>query len=343
MRTQNEGTGKSSWWVINPDAKPGKSPRRRAQSMDTKSYEKKRRTAKIKADKYRALGMENMSTPEDLDLQSSPQDQFRHRTSSNASSVGRLSPIPSLREAELTPDHMISPHPWSATMMDHPPFHKEPYPDSSLAENFADMIVSTDSTGLQSYQQIHTPSPLQQLSPASVSSNGFQDTLQHSPQLNVTSQPPNNLRMPTNMGNIHMQSQGSHPAFIQLTDMATQYNQIRSNNPDPMMNPRVVPCMLPDMNQSSRAFPEDSTSLLMRQLVSPKPLTSGNLQTDMLLQASADVKPTASVTDLDMIAAACTPESFLSCDIEQVLNHEMTFDDSSFDFAFEPQGVPQRT
>ena len=23
MRIQNEGTGKSSWWVINPDAKPG--------------------------------------------------------------------------------------------------------------------------------------------------------------------------------------------------------------------------------------------------------------------------------------------------------------------------------
>ncbi|VDN52817.1 unnamed protein product [Dracunculus medinensis] len=27
-RLQNEGAGKSSWWVINPDAKPGRSPRR---------------------------------------------------------------------------------------------------------------------------------------------------------------------------------------------------------------------------------------------------------------------------------------------------------------------------
>ncbi|CAD6184156.1 unnamed protein product [Caenorhabditis auriculariae] len=29
MRIQNEGAGKSSWWVINPDAKPGRNPRRR--------------------------------------------------------------------------------------------------------------------------------------------------------------------------------------------------------------------------------------------------------------------------------------------------------------------------
>nr|2MBF_A Chain A, Fork head domain containing protein [Brugia malayi] len=28
MRIQNEGAGKSSWWVINPDAKPGRNPRR---------------------------------------------------------------------------------------------------------------------------------------------------------------------------------------------------------------------------------------------------------------------------------------------------------------------------
>lgn len=38
MRMQNEGAGKSSWWVINPDAKPGKAPRRpRGGSMDSKN------------------------------------------------------------------------------------------------------------------------------------------------------------------------------------------------------------------------------------------------------------------------------------------------------------------
>ncbi|CAI4228171.1 unnamed protein product [Auanema sp. JU1783] len=36
MRIQNEGAGKSSWWVINPDAKPGRNPRRqRASTIDS--------------------------------------------------------------------------------------------------------------------------------------------------------------------------------------------------------------------------------------------------------------------------------------------------------------------
>ena len=35
IRVQNEGTGKSSWWMVNPDAtKTGKSSRRRASNPD---------------------------------------------------------------------------------------------------------------------------------------------------------------------------------------------------------------------------------------------------------------------------------------------------------------------
>nr|AGA16632.1 forkhead transcription factor DAF-16 [Pristionchus pacificus] len=52
MRIQNEGAGKSSWWVINPDAKPGRNPRRtRATTMDTATkavMDKKRRGARKK-------------------------------------------------------------------------------------------------------------------------------------------------------------------------------------------------------------------------------------------------------------------------------------------------------
>uniref|UniRef100_A0A915DW52 Forkhead box protein O n=1 Tax=Ditylenchus dipsaci TaxID=166011 RepID=A0A915DW52_9BILA len=49
MRIQNEGAGKSSWWVINPDAKPGRNPRRRAATMETATkgiIDKKRRGAR---------------------------------------------------------------------------------------------------------------------------------------------------------------------------------------------------------------------------------------------------------------------------------------------------------
>ncbi|CCD71857.1 Forkhead box protein O [Caenorhabditis elegans] len=60
MRIQNEGAGKSSWWVINPDAKPGRNPRRtreRSNTIETTTkaqLEKSRRGAK-KRIKERAL------------------------------------------------------------------------------------------------------------------------------------------------------------------------------------------------------------------------------------------------------------------------------------------------
>jgi len=108
MRVQNEGTGKSSWWMINPDAKPGKSARRRAASMETSKFEKRRGRAKKKVEALRngldATPSPSSSVSEGLDLfpdspihpgfQLSP--EFRPRASSNASSCGRLSPIPAV-------------------------------------------------------------------------------------------------------------------------------------------------------------------------------------------------------------------------------------------------------
>jgi forkhead box protein O3 len=45
IRVPNEGA-KSSWWMINPNAKSGKSTRRRAASMETGKYERKRARAR---------------------------------------------------------------------------------------------------------------------------------------------------------------------------------------------------------------------------------------------------------------------------------------------------------
>nr|XP_022912432.1 forkhead box protein O-like [Onthophagus taurus] len=64
MRVQNEGTGKSSWWMINPDAKPGKSVRRRAASMETSKFEKRRGRVKKKVDAMRnGLPLDPTSSP----------------------------------------------------------------------------------------------------------------------------------------------------------------------------------------------------------------------------------------------------------------------------------------
>lgn len=108
IRVQNEGTGKSSWWMLNPEGgKSGKSPRRRAASMDNNSkFAKSRgRAAKKKASLQsgpegpgESPGSQFPKWPaspgshsnDDFDNWST----FRPRTSSNASTIsGRLSPI----------------------------------------------------------------------------------------------------------------------------------------------------------------------------------------------------------------------------------------------------------
>ncbi|NWI16704.1 FOXO3 protein, partial [Crypturellus soui] len=107
IRVQNEGTGKSSWWMINPDGgKGGKAPRRRAVSMDNSNkYTKSRgRAAKKKAALQTAQEASEDSPSQLAKWPGSPTSRssdeldawtdFRSRTNSNASTIsGRLSPI----------------------------------------------------------------------------------------------------------------------------------------------------------------------------------------------------------------------------------------------------------
>ncbi|KAG2467647.1 forkhead box protein O3-like [Polypterus senegalus] len=119
IRVQNEGTGKSSWWMINPDGgKGGKAPRRRAVSMDNSNkYTKSRgRATKKKASLQSAQeggaesptsqlskwpGSPTSRSSDELDAWS----DFRSRTNSNASTIsGRLSPILANTELDEVPD-----------------------------------------------------------------------------------------------------------------------------------------------------------------------------------------------------------------------------------------------
>ncbi|NXX39398.1 FOXO3 protein, partial [Tricholaema leucomelas] len=107
VRVQNEGTGKSSWWVINPDGgKGGKAPRRRAVSMDNSNkYTKSRGRAAKKKAALQAAQETSEDSPSQLSKwPGSPTSRssdeldawtdFRSRTNSNASTIsGRLSPI----------------------------------------------------------------------------------------------------------------------------------------------------------------------------------------------------------------------------------------------------------
>ncbi|KAI5618958.1 forkhead box O3A [Silurus asotus] len=108
VRVQNEGTGKSSWWMVNPDGgKGGKVPRRRAVSMDNSNKlikSARGRAAKKKAALQAAQDGSSESSSSLSKWTGSPTSRssdeldawtdFRSRTNSNASTIsGRLSPI----------------------------------------------------------------------------------------------------------------------------------------------------------------------------------------------------------------------------------------------------------
>ncbi|XP_019384060.1 PREDICTED: forkhead box protein O1, partial [Crocodylus porosus] len=108
IRVQNEGTGKSSWWMLNPEGgKSGKSPRRRAASMDNNSKFAKSRGRAAKKKAALQSGQEGNGDSPGSQFSKWPAspsshsnddfdnwNTFRPRTSSNASTIsGRLSPI----------------------------------------------------------------------------------------------------------------------------------------------------------------------------------------------------------------------------------------------------------
>ncbi|KAM9787832.1 forkhead box protein O3a [Syngnathus typhle] len=119
VKVQNEGTGKSSWWMVNPDGgKGGKAPRRRAVSMDNSKYIKgaRGRATKKKASLQAAQDGSSESSSSLSKWTGSPTSRssdeldawtdFRSRTNSNASTLsGRLSPIlANLELDEVPPD-----------------------------------------------------------------------------------------------------------------------------------------------------------------------------------------------------------------------------------------------
>ncbi len=119
VRVQNEGTGKSSWWMVNPDGgKGGKAPRRRAVSMDNSNKlikSARGRAAKKKATLQASQDGSSESSSSLSKWTGSPTSRssdeldawtdFRSRTNSNASTLsGRLSPILANLEVDEVPD-----------------------------------------------------------------------------------------------------------------------------------------------------------------------------------------------------------------------------------------------
>uniref|UniRef100_A0A667YBC4 Forkhead box O6 a n=1 Tax=Myripristis murdjan TaxID=586833 RepID=A0A667YBC4_9TELE len=111
IRVQNEGTGKSSWWMLNPEGgKMGKAPRRRAVSMDnsTKYLKSKGRIRGKRVGRpvigagSAVVGLQGSPdrSPSGTEAEFDAWTDLHSRASSSASTLsGRLSPI--LAEGEL--------------------------------------------------------------------------------------------------------------------------------------------------------------------------------------------------------------------------------------------------
>uniref|UniRef100_A0AAV2JM13 Fork-head domain-containing protein n=1 Tax=Knipowitschia caucasica TaxID=637954 RepID=A0AAV2JM13_KNICA len=144
LKVQNEGSGKSSWWMLNPDGgKGGKAPRRRAVSMDNSKHMK---GARVRATKKKASVQADGSSGSPTSRSSDELDawtDFRSRTDSNASSLsGRLSPI----LANLDPDSSPSMSPCPSGLSDLP---------LSLSHGLADDLMDhlLDNISLTASQQ----------------------------------------------------------------------------------------------------------------------------------------------------------------------------------------------
>lgn len=98
VRVQNEGNGKSSWWVINPDAKANKTSRGRSKSLNEtgqKPPDQKKRGRK--KDKFK----------EESDRPISPRLTVRNREINRSSSPGNVSPTSSSSDSLLTVPELV--------------------------------------------------------------------------------------------------------------------------------------------------------------------------------------------------------------------------------------------
>ncbi len=410
MRIQNEGTGKSSWWVINPDAKPGKAPRRRATSMDTKAYEKKRGRAKKKVEQLRAQleggdGTPNSSlggSANDLHLsdtfQLSPQD-FRARTSSNASSIGgRLSPClePDLHDNQVPPMPSVS---WNSDDYKTDGFSEV---GQSLAESLAGMMVGESLLSPTVDSLTGTPNSLQsQLSPNTSGNLGYNEGNgllpapppyptqqrpspgQHSPQnalLNNSLSPIGGMGRTSSLNSAMMNTQSLNtsgtPPFMSPqhqmsggdlmqgpeSGIVYQQDQMGPFSPDPTLGginsmglnsdsafqsnmgmQGSVPSsqqanMYSRQQQQQRLMAQLNSSLLRKALTVPEEQVQRQLlqQQQQPQQQQMGMPTYTTLENMDFNSMDFKPDELqdLSCDVDQIINHELSFD-GNLDFNFD--------
>lgn len=345
MRVQNEGTGKSSWWMINPDAKPGKNTRRRAGSMDTHKYEKKRGRVKKKLERA-MMGANSSPTSSEggelLDTFQLSVADFRPRTSSNASSCGRLSPIQAIEtdmhDREVPP---MSPIPWNAE-----------YSGSKYGSNGMDLFAEQLTETLSESMKI-TRSPLQELSPQGSSyGSGYQSPAHfphspaatltcsnpHSPYSNYVGSPYSQSSTPVQQQQ-QQQQQSSSGFTVPLQQSVSPGGSVTTLQQSAAQNLYADIVLNQDPMMSSTALSHNIYSAPNQASLTMLTPMGANLTNTSSPEASqtastAQTPQPALPSDLDL---ALDTMMGLECDVDQVIRHELSVE-GSLDFNFDGLG-----
>lgn len=149
MRVQNDQSGKSSYWVLNPDAKPGKSPRRRSGSVDGAGKTERKRGGGRKKNptgspedfgsNHSPLGSASSSSSRNSKKKGQPSDTTI--ATSPCSSTDSLSNLPDLDENGgsyiLTADSFTRPRSTSNVSTHSSVGRLTPIPGEELEDDFA--------------------------------------------------------------------------------------------------------------------------------------------------------------------------------------------------------------
>ncbi|CAK9803937.1 Forkhead box protein O [Anthophora plagiata] len=342
MRVQNEGTGKSSWWMINRDAKPGKSSRRRAITMESSKYVGRRGRARKNIEALRNGKLQADTTPspsksvnEGLDLfpdsplqpgsafQLSP--DFRPRASSNASSCGRLSPIPAIPgKPEWTPTYTPS------------------YSPEQLAGSLAEMMK------LESYQMYQTspPSHQQQTGPPpyyetqyqrsnSLSTGSSSFALQPSPQSANQQRCPIHGLQPCGCRVNLSPVAGMSPSYQQSEPSPTALGSNQQQTLQYMM--QTQQCQQSQQQQQQQQQQHQQ----QQQQQQPQTGTTGSsppqtpTPSTMMGQLMGALNNSTLLDDLNINIESL--HGGFDCNVEEVIKHELSMD-GTLDFNFQ-QGV----
>ncbi|KAK6480265.1 forkhead box protein O4 [Huso huso] len=314
LRMHNESTGKSSWWMLNPEGgKTGKSPRRRAASMDNNSKLLKSRIRAAKTKKAAAAAAEGPGGGADSPGGGSQQQlpnlddpdiwtSFRPRTSSNASTLsGRLSPIAPGHEDDEGATY-------SATSV--PP---------TLTETLLEELELIDGLNLMSsQQQQHSNSSPSASSPgtSSTATANFGNSLfKPLPSVGRTERLPSSLEA-------LLTSDSPPPSDVMMTQV------------DPLMPSQSASNLLILDGQLSRgkAAGQQQQQLLGKSQEQGSLLTM-SLQQQQQQQYRAQLGNSVQQLGLEMDIDMFTEN--LDCDVDYIINSDL-MDGEGMDFNFDP-------